>query len=205
MTYANPDLQAILSANLKHFECGSSAIGEDSNTVMRAFEEFLRTKQNAISLWSNPGNKSNVMDLWLKDVYPEKKSIPVFLAPQKDLQRIDDRLSSIESELKKIDTMNKLLLVCLQNRQSQVVHLSLLPNNGMLNPPLDAVVEPDGDSFIARTLDMPLYGVGDDPLDAIEALKAEIENLCDDLMADDSFTSEWLQIKALLSERLARR
>lgn len=112
----------------------------------------------------------------------------------------------IESELKRLDTMNNLLLDCLQkNQQSQVVRLSLLPNKGMLNPPLDAVVEPDGDSFIARTVDMPLYGVGDDPLDAIEALKAEIENLYDDLMADDSFTSEWMRIKALLSERLVIR
>lgn len=56
-------------------------------------------------------------------------------------------------------------------RRSTVEKLRVLPNLGVLNPPLDVVVEPDGDSFIARTVDMPLYGVGDDPLDAIEAVE----------------------------------
>lgn len=71
-----------------------------------------------------------------------------------------------------------------------------------LNPPLDAVVEADGDGFIARTTDIPLYGFGDDPIEAVEALKHEIESLYNELMEDDEFSSEWLLIKKLLKSRI---
>lgn len=38
------------------------------------------------------------------------------------------------------------------------VRINLLPTK-TLKTPLDAVVEPDGDGYIARTVDLPLYGV----------------------------------------------
>ena len=119
------------------------------------------------------------------------------------IKRINERLIAIESELRKIDTVNEHLRQRLHEQQTYIIRLSLLPNKGIMDPPLDAIVEPDGESFIARTTDIPLYGVGDDPMDAIEALKMEIENLYDDLSKDDDFTTEWLHVKTLLTERLS--
>jgi hypothetical protein len=81
------------------------------------------------------------------------------------------------------------------------IKISLLPNKS-LKIPIDAVLERDGGGFIARTLEMPLYGSGEDAWEAIDALKWEIESLYDDLMEDDNFTDEWLRIKKFLSQRI---
>ncbi len=67
---------------------------------------------------------------------------------------------------------------------------------------LSAIVEPDGEGFIARTPDLPLYGLGDDPISAIEALNNEIASLYEDLQQDDNFTDEWLKIKEFFRENL---
>lgn len=67
---------------------------------------------------------------------------------------------------------------------------------------LSAIVEPDGKNFIARTPDLPLYGLGDDPISAIEALNNEIASLYEDLQQDDNFTDEWLKIKEFFRENL---
>jgi hypothetical protein len=71
-----------------------------------------------------------------------------------------------------------------------------------LGAPLDAVVEPDDNGFIARTTDIPIYGYGDDPIEAVDALRCEIESLYNDLLEDDEFTEEWLKVKEFLSERI---
>ena len=71
-----------------------------------------------------------------------------------------------------------------------------------LNLPLDILVEPDADGFIAKNPDLPLYGYGDERDEAISNLQSEIETLYEDLMADDNFSEEWLQIKAFLRERV---
>ncbi len=71
-----------------------------------------------------------------------------------------------------------------------------------LRSPLDAVVEPDDDGFIARTTDIPLFGFGDDPIEAVNALKCEIESLYNDLMEDENFSEEWLEIKIFLRDRI---
>lgn len=71
-----------------------------------------------------------------------------------------------------------------------------------LTIPLDALVEPDDDGFIVRAVDLPLFGFGDDKLEAINALKNEIESLYNDLMEDDQFTDEWLRCKEFLKERI---
>jgi len=81
------------------------------------------------------------------------------------------------------------------------VKINLLPSK-QLKIPLDAIVEPDNAGFIARTTDIPLYGYGDDPIEAIDALKCEIESLYNDLMEDDQFTEDWLRIKGFLRERI---
>jgi len=82
------------------------------------------------------------------------------------------------------------------------VKINLLPNK-TLRVPLDAIIEPDGDDFIARTIDLPLYGQGEDPIESIEMLKREIEFLYDDLMNDEDFTGDWLKIKSFLVERIS--
>lgn len=71
-----------------------------------------------------------------------------------------------------------------------------------LKKPLSAIVEPDGDSYIARTPDLPLYGSGDDSISAIEALNREIASLYEDLLQDDNYTEEWLRIKAFFRDNL---
>ena len=69
--------------------------------------------------------------------------------------------------------------------------------------PIDAILERDGEGFIARTIELPLYGYGSDPIDAIDMLKNEIESLYDDLMADDDFTADWLKNKNYLRSRIS--
>jgi len=74
------------------------------------------------------------------------------------------------------------------------IKINFLISRG-LKKPLDAVVEPDGDGFIARTTDIPLYGFGDDPIEAVNTLKYEIESLFDELNEDDAFAEEWLNVR----------
>lgn len=85
-----------------------------------------------------------------------------------------------------------------------VIRINLLPNK-KLNIPIEAVVERDGESFLARTLEIPLYGYGEDFIEAINVLKYEIESIYDDLMEDDNFTEEWLRIKEYLKARIVDR
>ena len=77
------------------------------------------------------------------------------------------------------------------------IKINFLISRG-LKKPLDAVVEPDGDGFIARTTDIPLYGFGDDPIEAVNTLKYEIESLFDELNEDDAFSEEWLNLWQIL-------
>ncbi len=88
------------------------------------------------------------------------------------------------------------------SKTADIIKIQLL-NNFELKQPIDAVVEPDGDGFIARTIDIPLYGYGDDRVEAITALKKELESLYEDLMEDDQFSNEWLNFKKFLKERIA--
>ncbi len=67
-----------------------------------------------------------------------------------------------------------------------------------LRLPLDVIIEVDGSGYIARSVDLVLYGYAEDPIEALNILKKEIESLYDDLTGDDQFTADWLQIKAFL-------
>ncbi len=71
-----------------------------------------------------------------------------------------------------------------------------------LKSSLDAIIEEDGIGFIIRTIDLPLYSYADDPLEAVENVKFQIEDLYDELMEDDNFTSEWLQYKEFLRNKV---
>ena len=87
----------------------------------------------------------------------------------------------------------------LEKQHAGFIKINILPSR-ILNIPLDAIVEPDSDGYIARTTDLPLYGFGDDSIEAVEALKQEIESLYEDLMEDDKLTPEWLKIKSFLEK-----
>ena len=101
------------------------------------------------------------------------------------------RISVLETEVRR-----------LKKESVGYVRVNSLPDK-ILKGPLDIVVEADGDGYIARTVDFPLYGNGDDPIEAIDMLKREIESLYDDLMNGDDFTEEWLKIKRFLAERIS--
>lgn len=79
------------------------------------------------------------------------------------------------------------------------VEIAVLPHT-LLRQPLSALLENGGDGFIARAIDLPLFGYGDDPIEAVNNLKAEIESLYYDLMEDDQFSLEWLNYKRFLQE-----
>ncbi|MHA1268071.1 MAG: hypothetical protein DRP91_04815 [Candidatus Neomarinimicrobiota bacterium] len=72
--------------------------------------------------------------------------------------------------------------------------------NKRLKKPLMVILESDDGGYIARSVDLPMYGYGDDAKEAIENLKYEIESLYNDLMADDNFSDEWLRYKSFLME-----
>ena len=81
------------------------------------------------------------------------------------------------------------------------VQLNRLPHK-ILRLPIDVLVEPDDQGFLARTPDLPLYGYGEDRIEAIDMLKREIESLFDELIESDHLSEEWLSIKSFLSERI---
>jgi hypothetical protein len=85
----------------------------------------------------------------------------------------------------------------LRINSNNIVHINRLLNYNLLSS-IDALVEVDDDGFIARTHDLPLYGYGEEPFEAINNLKYEIESLYNDLMEDDNFTEDLLKIKSFL-------
>jgi hypothetical protein len=93
-----------------------------------------------------------------------------------------------------------------ENRHRQVqgdtlntIKINFLWNKN-LRMPIDATLERDGEGFIARTLEIPLYGYGEDAYEAIAILKREIESLYDDLMEDDNLSDEWMKVKDFLRQ-----
>jgi len=69
-----------------------------------------------------------------------------------------------------------------------------------LRKPIKITLEEDGEGFIAKTIDFPLFGYGDFPKEAVSNLEYEIESLYEDLLKDDNFSKDWLEIKKALSE-----
>lgn len=102
---------------------------------------------------------------------------------------------------KRFNTIEKDILE-LKALKGGFIKIQRLPNKN-LKIPLDAIVDFDEAGYLARATDLPLYGYGDDSIEAIEMLKREIESLYDELREDDSFSDEWLKIKSFLTERIA--
>jgi predicted RNase H-like HicB family nuclease len=63
-------------------------------------------------------------------------------------------------------------------------------------------VERDDGGFIAKSAEFRLYGFGASAEEAIRALKTEIEALYDDLLEDDEFTDDWLEIRTAMERRI---
>jgi hypothetical protein len=83
-----------------------------------------------------------------------------------------------------------------------IFRINMLPNKEV-RMPIDAILERDGEGFVARTIELPLYGYGLDPIDAINMLKDEIESLYNDLMEDDDYTDDWPKVKEYLRSRVS--
>jgi hypothetical protein len=81
------------------------------------------------------------------------------------------------------------------------IQINRLPHK-TLKAPLDVLVEHDDDGFLARTPDLPLYGYGEDRIEAVDMLKQEITSLYDELLENDHFSDEWLDVKRFLTERI---
>lgn len=86
-----------------------------------------------------------------------------------------------------------------KKNEATIIKLNMLETKRMRNP-LDVIIEEDGEGFIARAVDFSLFGYGDDRIEAIDALKSEIESLYFDLLEDDNFTEEWLNMKNFLKK-----
>jgi hypothetical protein len=71
-----------------------------------------------------------------------------------------------------------------------------------LSRPLTVYVEPDGDSFIARTYELgQVYGVGDSISDSLKDFELCLVDLVEDLRDTSApYSSEWEQVRAHLRE-----
>ena len=67
-----------------------------------------------------------------------------------------------------------------------------------LKYPIFVVLSIDEGEVIAITPELPLYGSGDSPQEALDMLKREIESLYFDLTSDDNFTDDWDKMKRYL-------
>lgn len=127
--------------------------------------------------------------------------------PQSNALAVSAQQSSQESIEKRADRKPRYLeeeVHGVQKETLAITKINFLPTKN-LREPLDIILERDGEGFIARTLEIALYGYAVDAFEAVSALKYEIENLYDELMEDDNFTEEWLRIKEFLRQRITDR
>ena len=104
---------------------------------------------------------------------------------------LEEKIDTLENEVRK-----------LRREATGFIKIHFLPHK-RLRIPLDAVLEPDENGYIARTAEIPLYGSGGTPEEAVDMLKREIESLYNDLMEDDQYSDEWLRIKVFLKDCIA--
>ena len=67
--------------------------------------------------------------------------------------------------------------------------------NYRLSTPISAILTNDNNGYLVRIPKFNLYGSGKTIDLAIDMLKREIESLYQDLMEDDNFSEQWLQVK----------
>ena len=122
------------------------------------------------------------------------------VVPSKEIFGRIDFYYSVSSILQNHEVVN--LDPIYKVEESQVINVRVLPHKN-LRQPLNIIIEPDGEGFLARTVDLPLYSYGDSKIEAINNLKDQIESLYDELMEDDEFSEEWLNYKRFLREIIA--
>lgn len=132
--------------------------------------------------WLIRGRSTSIGDLYPQ---PRPQEYPLDIPRQVELDR---KISELEQKVYKL-TKDHAVNTRIDNLEKK-----------RLSRSLDVIVEPDGEGFLARTPDLPLYGYGDDRIEAIDMLKREIESLYEDLIQDDDFSGEYLRIKKYLSE-----
>ena len=159
-------------------------MGEPKNNVVDLYQERMMREQVALSLADSTSFQSQATG-------PSRQQESLLLETlTKDAQGI---FRTIEDRVQQIQADNV-----------GITRITFLPNKE-LKAPIEVVVERDGEAFLARTLEVSLYGQGDDVIEAVAALKCEIESLYDDLMEDDNFSDEWLKIKEYLKARISDR
>ncbi|EFI33942.1 hypothetical protein Dthio_PD1281 [Desulfonatronospira thiodismutans ASO3-1] len=75
--------------------------------------------------------------------------------------------------------------------------------NHVLKQPLSIIIEPDKHMILARCPDLPLYGCGEDTIEAVDMLKREIESLWEDLKEEQDLDAEWSSIKRTLDDNIS--
>ena len=102
-----------------------------------------------------------------------------------------------------LHNLNTATMACNELNIRSANYLDVIEINSLvtkhLRRPLSIYIENDGDGYIARSADLPLYSFEDDIQQAIISLKLEIENLIDELNEDDNFSDEWLNYKTFLN------
>ena len=148
--------------------------------------------------------KNNVVDLTEQRMMrrTELNTMVDQIATQTQSTGVSRQYDSPESVAQEIIRSLDDKITKIQSDNIGIIRINFLPNK-VLKAPIEAVVERDEDLFLARTLEIPLYGHGEDVVEAVDALKYELESLYDDLMEDNKFTDEWLKIKEFLKTRIA--
>lgn len=66
-------------------------------------------------------------------------------------------------------------------------------------------IDQDGDGFIAKCFEVPqVYGYGDSKDEARASLERELSSIYTDLMEDDNFSSDLIELKSLLNEAVEK-
>jgi hypothetical protein len=124
----------------------------------------------------------------------DTSSAPVFTEERVATEiELDKLLPHIATYIEKLNSPK------LPKNEGIVIKLNMLETKRLRNP-LDVIIEEDDEGFIARAVDFTLFGYGDDRIEAIDALKFEIESLYFELMEDDNFSEEWLSVKNFLKD-----
>ena len=90
-----------------------------------------------------------------------------------------------------------------QKEQLGLIKINSL-RRGVLKNSLEAVVERDGDTYIAYLVEVPLYSQGEDIPSAVEGLKKEIEGLWDEIKNAEDLSDQWMVYREHLRRCIER-
>ena len=139
-------------------------------------------------------NIAYLEDWQTKDSEVDTASAPVF--PEEGIAttiELDKLIPHIATYIEQLNSPKA------PQNEAIVIKLNMLETKRLRNP-LDVIIEEDDEGFVASAVDFPLFGYGDDRIEAIDALKFEIESLYFELLEDDNFSEEWLSVKSFLKD-----